>query len=137
MDLKGTKYRLTKQRQIILEEICKVCCHPTAEDVFKLVRKRLPDIGVATVYRNLDFLEKNGYIIRLKSLCGCSGKARYDGNCNGHIHLICTCCGEVCDIFDCKKFNIKSKELEKSGFNPDLNHLEIPGLCKKCNKTKK
>ncbi|MGB5882784.1 MAG: transcriptional repressor, partial [Desulfobulbales bacterium] len=46
--------RLTSQRQVILEELQKVTSHPTASDVFDMVRKRLPRIGLGTVYRNLD-----------------------------------------------------------------------------------
>ena len=48
--------RLTTQRQIILEELGKVTSHPTANEVYDMVRKRLPRIGLGTVYRNLELL---------------------------------------------------------------------------------
>ena len=54
--------RLTSQRQVILEELQKVTSHPTANEVFDMVRKRLPRIGLGTVYRNLDLLAEKGII---------------------------------------------------------------------------
>ena len=93
----------------------------------------MPNISLATIYRNLDFLEKSGHAVKVHCKCGCDNKARYDGNPDGHCHLVCKECGEVQDVFDCKNLKIKSKEIEKSGFEPCLSHLEIPGCCKKCN----
>lgn len=127
--VKSKNHRVTMQREIILEEICKVCTHPTASEIYKMAQKRLPDIGLATVYRSLDFLERNKLIIKLKSK---NKEARYDGNANSHCHLICKKCGCVIDIFDLEEVTIKSKQLKKSGFRPLLDFLEIPGICQKC-----
>lgn len=135
IDLKGTKHRLTKQRKIILEELCKLCCHPTAETLYKKVKIRLKNVSLATVYRNLDFLVDNDYAIKLKPKG--DGKARYDGDMSKHLHLVCSCCSCVIDVFDAKEIKIKSKELDKSGFEPCLCYLEIPGICKKCLTQKK
>jgi Fur family transcriptional regulator, ferric uptake regulator len=125
------KNRETNQRSIILEELRKVTTHPTASDIYEMVKKVLPRVGLATVYRNLDFLEKKGEIIRLKFNFQ---KSRYDGNIEGHAHLVCKCCGKVTDIFDVADIKIKSEQLRNSGFKPTLEFIEIPGLCKKCNK---
>jgi Fe2+ or Zn2+ uptake regulation protein len=59
-------------------------------------------------------------------------EARYDGNISKHCHLICNVCGHIIDIFDLKELPIKSKQLKKKEFMPDLNYLEIHGTCKKC-----
>lgn len=127
--LKNRDYRITRQRQIILEEICKVSTHPTALNVLQMVKKRVPGIGMATVYRSLDFLEENGLILKLKSK---NRVARYDGKVDAHCHLICEKCVSVIDIFDLKSISIESEELKRSGFKPSLGFLEIPGICKKC-----
>lgn len=127
--IKGTKHRLTKQRQVVLEEVQKVCTHPTAKEVYQATKRRIKDISFATVYRNLNFLEENKLIIKLKSK---DGDARYDGNSTPHIHLICKVCGMVCDILDCKCARLTSKQLKKIGFVPDYSCLEITGYCKKC-----
>jgi Fur family ferric uptake transcriptional regulator len=58
--------RLTSQRQVILEELKKVKSHPTANEVYDMVRKRLPRIGLGTVYRNLDLLAERGIIKKLE-----------------------------------------------------------------------
>jgi Fur family ferric uptake transcriptional regulator len=58
--------RLTSQRQVILEELKKVTSHPTANEVYDMVRKRLPRIGLGTVYRNLDLLADKGIIRKLE-----------------------------------------------------------------------
>ena len=61
------KMRLTTQRQIILEELSKVTSHPTANEVYDMVRKRLPRIGLGTVYRNLELMAESGLILKLDS----------------------------------------------------------------------
>ncbi len=121
--------RITNQRLTVLEELRKVCTHPTAREIHKMVQKRIPKISLATVYRSLEFLEEKGLIIKLEST---HKEARYDGDVTKHCHLICKQCGEVMDVFDVKKIQIDSKELKASGFEPHLDFLEIPGLCKKC-----
>ncbi|MBN2086756.1 transcriptional repressor [Candidatus Peregrinibacteria bacterium] len=121
--------RLTKQKIVIMEELRKVCSHPTASEIYKMVKKRLPTIGLATVYRNLSSMAEDKMIIKLHS----KGKeARYDGNTSNHCHLICKKCGHVIDIFDIKDISIKSNQLNESEFVIDYGWLEIHGLCKKC-----
>lgn len=123
--------RVTKQKTIIIEELKKVCSHPTAYQIYKLVKKKLPEIGIATIYRNLNCLVKNQLIIKLKT----KGKeTRYDGNTSEHCHLICKKCGHIIDIFDIKDISIKSKKLKESEFIVDYGWLEIHGLCNKCTK---
>ena len=126
---KAKDHRVTSQRKIILEELCKVCTHPTAAGVYKIAKKRMPGIGLATVYRTLDFLEQRGLILKLQSK---DQKARYDGNVKKHFHLICKKCGKIEDIFDVDEIKIKSKKLKKSGFKAHFDFLEIHGLCKNC-----
>ncbi len=127
--IKEKNHRDTKQRQIILNEIRKIYNHPTAREVYRLARKKLPNIGLATVYRTLDYLEKEKLIIRLKST---QKEARYDAHMEGHCHLICDNCGSVADIFDVNGLNVQSKQLNKSGFMLTLDFLELHGMCKKC-----
>ncbi|MBW2706713.1 MAG: transcriptional repressor, partial [Deltaproteobacteria bacterium] len=49
---------MTRQRQVILEELRKVDTHPSADEVYEMVRKRLPRISLGTVYRNLEILSQ-------------------------------------------------------------------------------
>jgi len=127
--------RLTKQRKIILEELRKVRTHPTAEEVYKVVKKRIASINLATVYRNLDFLEKDKQILKLKHK-GEDQKSHYDGYTTNHYYLICKNCGMIADIEDCHCILMDNKKLAKKyGFEADPNSIEVMGLCKKCKKS--
>lgn len=122
------KHKKSLQRKIILEELQKLNTHPTAKQLYAIVQKRLPDIGLATIYRNLDFLEKNAKIIKLQSR---DKEARYDGKAHKHCHLICSC-GRIMDLMDVEEIIIKSEQLTKSGFKVNLNYAEVFGDCGHC-----
>lgn len=121
--------RMTKQRQIILEELRNVFSHPSAQEIYELISTSYPGIGLATIYRNLEILETEGEIIKIITK---SGKARYDGHVHKHLHLICKKCGEIFDIEDVSSVKICSQTIEKSGFEMDLDNLKISGICKNC-----
>jgi len=88
--------RNTRQRQLVLEELRATHSHPTAGELYKAVRERLPRISLGTVYRNLDILQETGDVVRL---AGCTGQeARYDGNPHPHLHLQCDRCHRVFDL---------------------------------------
>jgi len=124
----------TVQRQIVLDELQSICSHPTAQQLHWMISRRHPSIGLATVYRALDFLEKTGKIQKLQTK---KRVTRYDGNSTPHAHIFCKKCGEVFDIFDVKSVKIESKSLEKSGFSIDSERIELHGICKKCSNSKK
>ena len=91
----GKKFIMTSQRQVILEEVKKTCSHPTADEVYQLVRKRLARISLGTVYRNLEILADSGMIQKLE---WAGTQKRYDGALEGHYHIRCLTCGRVEDI---------------------------------------
>ncbi len=121
--------KLTKQRQIILEELQKVRSHPAADEVYALVRRRLPRISLATVYRNLEVLAEAGLIQKL-TLAG--SQKRFDGTVENHYHIRCLKCGRVDDVA------LELLTLGEEG--PDflngyqcLGHrLEFLGICPHC-----
>lgn len=87
--------RNSKQRQVILEELLKATSHPTADELFALVRRRLPRISLGTVYRNLDVLCRWGKVARLQTG---GGQYRFDGNSTSHYHVFCLKCGRADDV---------------------------------------
>jgi Fur family ferric uptake transcriptional regulator len=87
--------RMTRQRQVILEELQALKSHPTADELYELVRRRLPHISLGTVYRNLDVLAERGVIRKLR--LGCA-QARFDGDTSTHYHVRCVECGRVDDL---------------------------------------
>ncbi|MBW1972253.1 MAG: transcriptional repressor [Deltaproteobacteria bacterium] len=125
------KLRNTEQRKIILEELKKVNTHPTADEVYEMVKKRLPRISIGTVYRNLELLSKCGLIQKLE--LGCS-QMRFDWNTNNHYHIRCIRCGKVEDV-PVETMSRFEKILEgKSDYEIIGHRLEFIGLCPKCKK---
>jgi len=88
--------RNTRQRQVVLEELRATTSHPTAGELYRTVRERMPRISLGTVYRNLEILQESRQAIRL---AGCSGQeARYDGRTAHHLHFHCCVCHRICDL---------------------------------------
>ena len=126
-------YRMTKQREIILEEIKMSVSHPTADEIYESVRKRLPKISLGTVYRNLDILASCGMIRKLDP-----GRTqmRFDGNLSEHHHLTCMRCNRIEDL-DFEVSHDPLKNLEKVMGNLTKygifgHKLEFFGLCSTC-----
>jgi Fe2+ or Zn2+ uptake regulation protein len=125
------KYRMTNQRQVILEEIQKVNTHPTADEVYEIVRRRLPRISLGTVYRNLEILSARGLIQKIGPL---SSQMRFDGITKNHYHLRCIYCGSVEDAPIDPLENLEKALCEKSDYSIIDHKLEFIGICPKCRK---
>ena len=123
------KYRMTNQRQVILEEIQKINTHPTADEVYELVRRRLPRISLGTVYRNLEILSSCGLIQKIGPL---SSQMRFDGSTKKHYHLRCIYCGSVEDAPIDPMENLENAMCEKSDYSIIDHKLEFIGICPKC-----
>ncbi|MDP2910441.1 MAG: transcriptional repressor [bacterium] len=122
--------RLTSQKQIISNYLKSVKTHPTAEIIYSEVKKKLPGISPATVYRVLNNIQKKGnaQIIPIK------GIAHFDADTSSHAHFICQKCNKVFDIFDlCSKCHILNKKRLKVG---KISYYKIYfyGTCDKCKK---
>ncbi len=123
------KRRNTLQRRVILEEIQKLEIHPTASELYEIVRRRLGDISLGTVYRNLVLLSDMGIIQKLE-LGGC--EARFDGRPQQHYHVRCIDCGRVDDLHDLPgELSIKLP-LEIDDFRITGHRLLFYGICSQC-----
>lgn len=126
----GKNHRMTRQRMVILDELRKVSSHPTADELYRIVRKILPHISLGTVYRNLEILSKMGLILKLE-IDG--NQKRFDGNKEKHHHIRCINCNRVFDI------NPETIKIDYSSDNPEGCKIidysfHFIGLCKECNK---
>jgi Fe2+/Zn2+ uptake regulation proteins len=122
--------RMTKQRSIILEVLRSVKTHPTADELYTLVRERLPRISLGTVYRNLDILAASGDILRLDRA---GEQKRFDGDISPHYHVRCNGCGRVGDLF----MSIPLPDITRiQAENFDVQGVEVIffGLCDHCRK---
>ncbi len=124
--------RLTTQRQIILEELSNVKSHPTANEVYDMVRKRLPRIGLGTVYRNLELMAESGIILKLE--VGGTQK-RFDATTELHYHIRCMDCGRVDDIELPVQHQINEAASENTSYQVFSHHIEFSGTCDQCSST--
>jgi len=125
---KHPNLRMTRQRKVILEELRKVNTHPSADEVYEIVRKRLPRISLGTVYRNLEILSESGDIQKLEP--GCSLK-RFDGDASEHCHIRCVHCDRIADapIPDLK---VDMARVNSTDFEIIGHRLEFLGVCPEC-----
>lgn len=121
--------RQTKQRKLILEELSKVNSHPTAAEVYNLVHKRLPKIGLGTVYRNLEIMAQTGII---KKINVAGRQKRFDAITSPHYHVRCTSCGKVDDINMEVDFSLENNAVQKSDYTITGHHVEFEGICREC-----
>jgi Fur family transcriptional regulator, ferric uptake regulator len=126
--------RLTTQRQIILEELSKVKTHPTASELYDMVRKRLPRIGLGTVYRNLELMAESGMILKIE--VGGTQK-RFDATTDDHYHIRCSVCGKVDDIDVPVIKELVAQAATATPYVIQGHHVEFTGICSSCQKQQK
>lgn len=124
-----SKTRMTNQRRIILEELRKVDTHPTVDELYSIVKARMPHISLGTVYRNLDLLADTGEILRIDSA---GNMRRFDGRMEPHRHVRCTVCGKVGDVFTDGSDEPAVDHLDVPGFSVTTVRVEYDGICDEC-----
>ena len=133
MNIPESMIRLTTQRQILLEELSKVNSHPTACELYEMVRKRLPRIGLGTVYRNLELMADSGMILKLE-LGG--AQKRFDATTDPHYHVRCSICGKMEDITVAVQEAITDNVNHKTSYKILGHNVEFTGECPTCQKAK-
>ena len=121
-----------RKRDAILNCVRSTTTHPSADWVFEHVRTEVPDISLATVYRNLSLFKDQGLIASLGTV---KGVERFDGNTNPHVHFICTGCGAVVDLPEISgPEELNNAVARSSGGQVDNCQLSFTGLCGECRK---
>lgn len=128
--LRQRGYRITPQREMIVEALTHSSHHMTADEIFDRIKAQTQASNIATVYRTLDLLVEEGLACR-NDLGG--GRVSYATTEHGpHIHLVCRQCGCVIDA-DYKLLATLSRQLqEEHGFEANLQHISLTGLCSEC-----
>ena len=129
MHLNTKKLRQTDARRIILEELQDLTSHPTADDVYDMVRKRIPRVSLGTIYRNLEILSENGQIQKLE---GGGTQRRFDGNTGNHYHLRCVVCGRVMDLPTQPLQEIERAVFKLVDYEIHRYKLDLVGVCPSC-----
>jgi len=121
--------RMTRQRQVILEELRQSDSHPSADELYEIVRKRLPRISLGTVYRNLEILSESGEIQKVE--LGSQMK-RFDGFAHLHYHIRCIRCDRLVDAPTRFNLDIEERLQAETDFQILGHQLVFTGLCPKC-----
>ena len=121
--------RLTPQRELVLAAVRQLG-HATPEEVAEKVRSTHPGINLSTVYRNLETLENVGLV--LHTPLGHGGATYHAAEELTHLHLVCSDCGEIGDAPIEAAANFVNTLSDEYGFNTDVTHFAVYGLCSKC-----
>lgn len=124
----------SKQREIIYDTLKNNAIHPTAENLYSIIKKEQPNtnLGIATVYRNLNKMADCGIIKRIEGLEDCE---HFDHNTHNHYHFICEKCKRVFDIEADIAPEITEKTQYKTGFIINNHDIVFKGICKDCQKS--
>jgi len=86
---------MSRQKELIYDLVTSTISHPTADWVYQNARRKMPNISLGTVYRNLNVLVREG---RILAIANSRGPVRYDANITRHSHLKCIGCGLMMDV---------------------------------------
>ncbi|RBQ26930.1 transcriptional repressor [Arcobacter sp. CECT 9188] len=129
---KGLKY--TEQREIVLSILLHANDHLTAEEIYNQIKKEYPksNVGIATVYRALSFLEEVDLIASINF--GTEGK-KYESNMKSHHdHLICTECNSIIEFVDDEIEKRQEKIAKANKFKISSHSMQLYGICENCQK---
>lgn len=128
LSLRG--YRMTPQRMMIVAAIENAENHISAEDIFKQVTAKYPNVNISTVYRTLELLENLGLVTKTEMGIGCIVYHPLEKG--HHHHLICRECGNIINLDESVLNPLQESLLRDYQFTADLHHLGIMGLCAGC-----
>lgn len=131
-DLRKRGYRLTPQRQLVLEAVDKLE-HATPDAILTEVRRTAGGVNISTVYRTLELLEELNLVSHAH--LGHGAPTYHLASRHHHIHLVCRDCSEVieADLSVAEPFTATLRET--FGFDTDLKHFAIFGRCAVCTGT--
>jgi Fur family transcriptional regulator, peroxide stress response regulator len=127
--LKESGVRITPQRHAVLDYLLNSMIHPTADDIYKALEGKFPNMSVATVYNNLRVLRENGLV---RELTYGDSSSRFECNLSDHYHIICESCGKIVDFHYPSLDEVESLAQKVTGFTVSHHRMEVYGVCKEC-----
>lgn len=131
-DLRAQGYRLTPQRQLVLEAVATLG-HATPEDIHGEVRKTAAAVNISTVYRTLELLESIGLVTHTHLAHG--APTYHVASDHDHVHLVCRECGAVAESAPTLISGLVDELAKTEGFEVDVAHFAIFGRCRDCSGT--
>jgi Fur family peroxide stress response transcriptional regulator len=114
---------------VIWETLASMRGHPSPEAIYEQVRKRVPSISLATVYKNINTFVEHGLLSEVSLH---HGSARLDTNPEPHHHFVCVRCRSITDFEDSEIEPVQLKKRAPAGFQIHRYLVEVQGLCKRC-----
>ncbi|MGB7202008.1 MAG: transcriptional repressor [Pyrinomonadaceae bacterium] len=132
--IRAAGLRRTDQRDLILEIFLSTEDHLTSEDLYSIVQKKDPTVGLTTIYRTLKLLTEAGLAREVRFG---DNKTYYEHHYNHehHDHMICTHCGKVIEFFSPDIEDLQDQMADKFGFRPTHHSLRLWGICAHCQPT--
>ena len=127
--LRARGYRLTPQRQLVLEAVARLG-HATPEAIVTEVRQTASGVNISTVYRTLDLLEELDLVSHTH--LGHGPPTYHIAGVEPHVHLICGGCGMVREISPDRLAGFVAELREDLGFTVNVNHVALAGRCAEC-----
>ncbi|MGV3488747.1 MAG: peroxide-responsive transcriptional repressor PerR [Tuberibacillus sp.] len=127
--LKESGVRITPQRHAILEYLIVSMSHPTADEIYKALESKFPNMSVATVYNNLRVFKKAGLV---KELTYGDSSSRFDFATTDHYHIICESCGKIVDFSYPGLDEVEALAEHVTGFEINNHRMEVYGTCPDC-----
>jgi Fur family peroxide stress response transcriptional regulator len=120
---------VTHQRQVLYEVMQGMEGHPSPEEVYTRVKKKVPSISLATVYKNINLFVESG-VFRKMSLH--HGSVRVEMNVEAHHHLVCSQCKSISDIGERELRLAPKRRRLLGGFLVERYAVDVIGVCSKC-----
>ena len=120
---------VTHQRQVLFEVMKSMHGHPSPEEVYAKVRKKVPAISLATVYKNIHLFVENG-VFREVSMH--HGSVRVEMNGEEHHHMVCSKCKAITDIGEDELGLVAKRNKLPGGFLVERYAVDVIGVCAKC-----
>ncbi|MDP2939908.1 MAG: transcriptional repressor [Candidatus Omnitrophota bacterium] len=131
--LRTKNLKHSEQRKEILYIFLKHDKHLTANELYRIVQKKYPKVGFATIYRTLKLLCECGLCRELKFEDGTTRYEHLYGH-QHHDHLICIKCGRFVEVVDPQIERLQERLVKLHGFYPERHRMELYGVCKRCKK---
>lgn len=122
-------YTLTSQRKAVLEALGESRGHPSAEDVYLIVKRKNPRVALGTVYQALGVLEEIG-VIEAKHWS--ESPTRYDLNVGPHVDIRCLRCGEVSEVPGVRFEDLEETIRDATPYEVTRASVVVEGLCPAC-----
>jgi Fur family ferric uptake transcriptional regulator len=128
-ELRARGYRLTAQRQLVLEAVGRLG-HATPEEIVGAVRETATAVNISTVYRTLELLEQLGLVQHTH--LGHGAPTYSIPSDDDHVHLVCRDCGGVDEVDSSVVDEVVRRLSAERGFTVDVGHFAVFGLCRSC-----